>query len=279
MRIYLSGAEASPHALMAMAYRPARCILTSFFYRTKHRKEDAMWVRFMVAAKYRMADSGAFSFLYGSGGVIDFDKYLDEYTVWLRQNVRAGMLDNWIELDLSQRVGYAWVHAQRTKLVAGGLGAGLINVWHSDADWDYWLYLLREAAEPGRSGFVAIEGHHDDRDPLDYARFIAEAYRVGVRVHGFMITGGSDLERYPFFSVDSTSWQATTRYGGTQSLSRKNVGVRLRHDGRVSRNPDMGDRVRYLVENLGQWAEVEQRATRMWISRGVDWSTATGHEC
>ncbi len=280
MRVHLSGVEASVHALHAAAINPPRCVLTSYHYaktvRTDTRLNPDLWVRCLVGAKHRMVDSGAFSFLYGSGDRgTDFDGYLAGYVAWLRLKARAGLVDTWVELDLSAVLGYDWVHRQRDAIISAGLGAGLITVWHSDADWDYWLRMLDEAARPGRSRYVAIEGHHDDREPLDYARFISEAYRRGVRVHGFMITGSQDLERFPFFSVDSTSWLSGCRYGQVSRLSRKGVGARGVKDGTAPvAGTNWREHVAPLVDSIRTWAEVERRVTEMWSARGVDWGDA-----
>jgi hypothetical protein len=280
VRIHLSAIEASVHALHAAATCPPRCVLTSYHYakavRRDTRLDPDLWMRCLVGASHRMADSGAFSFLYGSGDrSTDFDRYLAEYIEWLRGKTRAGLLDTWVELDLSGVLGYDWVHRQRDAIVGAGLGRGMITVWHSDADWSYWLSLIDEALRPGRSGYVAIEGHHDDREPLDYARFIAAAYQRGVRVHGFMITGSADLERFPFYSVDSTSWLAGSRYGQVSRLSRTGVGARGAKDGTA---PSPGSNWRLhvpaLVESIRTWQEVERRVTESWAARGVDWGDA-----
>ena len=158
MKIFLSGAEPTLHSLNAAVACELPNVLTSYHYAQQALKDSrrcALWTRLMVTAKSRMIDSGAFSFLYGATNakekpMPDFDQYLAGYMVWLRSQLRVGLADFWVELDLSQIVGYSWVHAQRDKMIANGLGAGLIAVWHSDADWGYWLDLLREAKRPGR---------------------------------------------------------------------------------------------------------------------------------
>jgi hypothetical protein len=265
--------EASIEAIYAMALRASPSILTSFYYRNKHAGLSELWVRAMHAASHRMVDSGAYSFLYGAKLAIDFDLYLTKYLSWVRDNSRSGVVDWWVELDLSQILGYDWVHKQRDKMIADGLGAGLITVWHSDADWAYWLYLIEESLRPGRSRYIAIEGHHADREKLDYTKFIAEAYRKGVRVHGFMITGCGDLERWPFYSVDSTTWKSCVIWGGSSSLSRTSTGICHQHVGRgVWLGSVIKDRIPFMLQSIDTWAAYERRITESWVARGVDWS-------
>jgi hypothetical protein len=278
VRIFLSGIETGLHCLNAAAATRLPHVLTSFHYAQaalKDRARATLWTQVMVLAKRRMIDSGAFSFLYGSGDrSVDFDRYLAEYIDWAARMTRLGFADVLVELDLSQILGYDWVHRQRERVVASGLGERMITVWHSDADWSYWLDMLRDAALPGRSRYVAIEGHHDDREELDYARFIAEAYRRGVRVHGFMITATTDLEKWPFYSVDSTSWLAPCRWGTRHVLSRVGTGATAKGGTGLGPKPGTPQMhyVRPLIQSARTWLEVERRVTESWEARGVDWS-------
>lgn len=277
MKIFMSGAEVDGHCINAAVLTPFRNMLTSFLYASKlaapGRPLHAAWRRAMVQAERRMVDSGAFSFLFGKPNTApDFDQYAARYLLWLRAQRRQGLVDTWVELDLSAVLGYAWVHKQREAMIAAGLGIGLITVWHSDADWAYWLHLLDEASRPGRSRYVAIEGHHADRAELDYGRFIAVAFERGVRVHGFMLTSQEALERWPFYSVDSTSWVAPARYGIEHVMERNRPSGTTRWTGRVAKPTGEGDSwVEPLVRNARRWLEVERRVTEMWRARGVDW--------
>lgn len=215
---------------------------------------------------------------------IDYDKYLDEYIIWLKQMKRKRLADVWVEIDIGAVTSESWVVRQREKFLGMGLGAGLINVWHSgDHDWDYWLYLLKEAAQPGRSRWVAVEGNQIDRDPLDYIPFLKVAFDMGVRVHCFRMTASKALAKYPFFSVDSSSWTAPVRTGGFTTSSKTGIvknstkqlgsswrgaNTKKRPDGKRAKS-DL--RLAILVESAASWLRSERRFDALWKKRGVDW--------
>ena len=297
MKILLAAIETAAEHAVVIERAKAPFLLTSFFYA---RKTAAMvpWVRALQGAQLRFADSGAFTLrtsvlsVVGTSGAasaagVDYDKYLAEYLAWLRIHSRAALLDVWVELDLGAIVGLDWVHAQRKAYQRAGLSHGLVNVWHSDNDWDYWLYLLREAKQPGRSNYVAIEGHQLNRPALDYGKFLHAAYQRGVRVHGFKMTALEDLRRYPFYSVDSSSWLSPTRTGQIPYIDRLG-GVTNRKKMRAhepqfraaimhqtsSRAPKRAERLVLLDASARAWVQASHQLTAIWKRRGVFWDAA-----
>jgi hypothetical protein len=213
---------------------------------------------------------------------------------WLVRWKRLNLIKWWVELDIDLIMGWDWVHAQRQKMVAAGLGKGLVNVWHSSADWDYWVYLLREARRPGRSCYVAIEGVNPAVPQLDYGKFLREAYARGVRVHGFKMTTAADLQKYPFYSVDSTSWIMPGQMGSqpallrTGGVSNKNTTSMMRGfrtgklrmgQHRLWHAPVPKAQTKYFRRELLQvsvraWLTAERHLTDLWRLRGVDWEAA-----
>jgi hypothetical protein len=243
-------------------------------------------------AKLRLADSGAFTFRsagLGQGDAsalsVDFDAYLDAYCQWIVSMSRLGLIDYWVELDIGLVAGTPWVLKHRQKFLAMGLGRGLVQVWHSgEHDWNDWLALIEEACLPGRSRYVAIEGHQTYRGPLDYARFIKAAYDRGVRVHAFKITGHEDLKRYPFWSVDSTSWTYPVRHdinlqtvvdGGIMFVKRSTKFTNSRtYKAPLGRSLSPQQRLDVLINSAKSWVIVERQLDDLWTARGVDWRRA-----
>jgi len=297
VKIFLAAIESNwEHAAAALA-EGAKHVLTSFFYAQKKHVYRREWLQCMRAAKIRFIDSGAFtlrtsvlSLVSTSGSQqaqdVDYDKFLSEYLTWLKWLRGLGSADYWVELDIAAVTSYDWVHKHRQKILAAGLGSGLINVWHSDQDWAYWLYLLKEAKKPGRSGYVAIEGNQLNRAPLDYTKFLKEAYLRGVKVHGFRMTSREAIQRHPFYSVDSSSWitvsslggyMLQTRTGGVVSTqSKKPVpGARPAWHGVM---PKKGTTSRIRIDALrasaNAWITAEKQVDALWLARGVDWDKA-----
>lgn len=301
MKIFLATVEtAKGNAIGAMA-AGAENVLTSYYYagyiRRSYRQD---WLSCMRHAKLRLIDSGAFTLRtsvqklvstagkQGAAGV-DYDRFLSEYITWLREMRGLGLADLWVEVDIAIMTSYDWVNRQRNKIVAAGLGEGLINVWHSDQDWDYWLHLLREACKPGRSRYVALEGNQLNRDPLDYTKFLREAYDRGVRVHTFRMTSQEMLLRYPFYSVDSSSWispanmgstTVTTRLGGVRNVRSPEAAsadseVRRTWLGHMPKTKTTYQgRVDAMVASARAWIAAERHITNIWLARGVDWDAA-----
>jgi len=298
MLIFLAALESTSDHAIAAAMAGVPHVLTSYFYAGYRNKSVRVeWIHALKQAKVRFIDSGAFTLRTSvlnlvtttgnaEGANVDYDHYLHSYASWLKRLAPAGLADVWVEMDIGAVTGHDWVDKHRAKLIGAGLGHGLINVWHSEHDWLYWLYLLREAKRPGRSGYVAIEGHQIGRSPLDYRRFLHEAYRRGVKVHGFRMTTAEDLRRWPFYSVDSSSWIAPVRNGtypiviragGVQHTRRRNVksGERSVWMGPISNNGTTSTwRKNILTESARAWVTAERQLDAMWRARGVDWDQA-----
>ncbi len=299
MKIYLSAIEtAIDHSIAATAAKVPH-VLTSFFYcawKGGLGQRRAMWETCLRQAKLRLADSGAHTFrtagwghAAASGSVLgtDIDAFLDAYIKWVWTTSRAKLIDYWVELDIGLVSGTKWVNEQRAKIIGAGLGHGLIQVWHSDEhDWAYWLHLLTEAKATGRSNYVAIEGHNNSvRTQHDYARFLHEAYRRGVKVHAFKITDHEGLKKWPFYSVDSTSWIAPSRYG-CRTLKVRSGGVVLsraetnQNDYRdawrapIGRTTTVQERIPLLIRSAETWVEAERQLDELWKARGIDWDKA-----
>ncbi len=303
MRIFLSAIESNPPHSLAVIAAKAKNLLTSFFYAGYMRgprglgKGQEPWERALQQAELRLADSGAHTFRVAGHGFanasdvlsIDFDAFLDQYIKWLQKWSRRGLLDVWVELDIGLVTGTPWVERARKKFIAAGLGHGLIQVWHSDEhDWDYWLWLLKEAQLPGRSRYVAIEGHNPSRPQHEYTPFIKAAYEQGVKMHAFKITDAPGLKKWPFYSVDSTSWIAPCRFGvrqlklrtgGLMSASRTKRGrvedgTRDLWSGQIRSTVPYQEMMDILVGSAKAWVKMEGEIDHMWRTRGVDWEKA-----
>jgi len=301
MKIFLAAIESSREHASAAVHAGAQHVLTSFFYAGYLRKTYRdVWLQCLRQAGLRLIDSGAFTLrtsvsdLVSTSGSanaedVDYDAFLARYIEWLRWLRTAGLADLWIELDIAMMASYDWVHRQRDKIIGAGLGAGLVNVWHSDQDWAYWIELLEECRRPGRSNYVAIEGNQLNRDPLDYTRFLKEAYARGVRVHAFRMTSQEAIQKWPFYSVDSSSWITPTSQGSYVMSTRAGGVVNIRHQGEglgesmlrpswygiMPRNGTTSRlRVDCLVASARAWIEAERHVTDIWRARGVDWDAA-----
>ena len=105
------------------------------------------------------------------------------------------------------------------------------------------------------------------------------------KFHGFAITSPSLMIKFPFYSVDSTSWTIGSRYG--QVLKLKDFGLKLsyirtrqgkdefsKHFINAGELLDIPNKKMALVRDLHNaqvFAQLEENLTRVWAKRGVIW--------
>ena len=154
-------------------------------------------------------DSGAFSLLgsqkYKTKGV-DWDDYVERYA----DAVNKYGIDNFIELDLDAIIGIKEVERLREKLERL-TGRQCMPVWHKSRGWDYWLRMIEEYEYVCIGGIAAW-----DITPAEIGIFrplLAEAKKHNCKVHGLGFTNTTKLAQFPFYSVDSSTWNSGARWG------------------------------------------------------------------
>lgn len=88
------------------------------------------------------------------------------------------------------------------------------------------------------------------------------------KIHGFGLVNWEFMKRYPFYSVDATSWQNPTRYGQyfemmNGKLQRKNGDKAIKHI--------IKDKNEQLKNSVLEFIKAEQYITKLWESRGIKW--------
>lgn len=161
-------------------------------------------------------DSGAFTYLNGADGNINWDKYVENYAAFIN---KYGV-KNFIELDIDPIVGIKEVERLRSKLEQL-TDKKSIPVWHKSRGKDYWLKMVREYNYVAIGGIVTRE-----IKPSEYKYFhwlLAEAKKQNCKVHGLGFTNLKGLEEYNFYSVDSTSWLSGNRFGSIYKFNGKTL--------------------------------------------------------
>lgn len=80
------------------------------------------------------------------------------------------------------------------------------------------------------------------------------------KFHGFGFTMRKFLERYPFYSVDSTSWLAPISWG--QNMGGGQVG---------EMHIKKRDNKKAIVIGINKYLELEKYITDLWTARGITW--------
>lgn len=207
MRIYLAGNGHLPFLKDDFTdfYR-----LESFHYIAKRE------LPFINRYKSFLLDSGAFTFMNKSNDNVNWNAYIEEYAAFINEH----NVELFFELDIDPIVGIDKVEELRHKL-ENLTGKQCIPVWHKSRGKDYWLRMIQEY------GYVAIGGIVTrEIKPAEYPYFtwfLNEAAKNNCKVHGLGFTNLREIERYRFYSVDSTSWISGNRFGGVYTFNGRSM--------------------------------------------------------
>lgn len=155
-------------------------------------------------------DSGAFS-AYTLGATID----LDEYCNYIKENPDLVLVEDGILLAAClDGIGDPLLTYQNQKRMEAQ-GVTPLPVFHSGEDERYLEYYVAHYPYICLGGLVG--GHTKQLEIwLDrvWGKYLLDgAGRPKCRVHGFGITSIPLMERYPWWSCDSTSWIQTASFG------------------------------------------------------------------
>lgn len=152
-----------------------------------------------------LLDSGAYTFMNSYKGEITkkvIDEYLDRYIEFVKKyNIKY-----FFNLDLDTIIGIEETKKLRHRLEKG-VGRRSIPVFHKIMGLDMFKELCKEY------DYVAIGTIGDflkNKLILKKMNMIAREYKC--KVHGLGFTP-KDVEKYGFYSVDSTSWLSGGRFG------------------------------------------------------------------
>jgi len=207
VKVYLAGERSRSNAHENLWFKFVRRRLFSYFY---HGFETNTPSKEVLEAKERTADlfldSGAFS-AFTKKAVISVERYAD----FVRET--RGMWTVCSSLDAigDAEQSYAYFKELRT------LGADVCPVFHAREDY-HWLVRYLDEGHP----YIFLGGMVPESSPwlLQWLDHIWDKYLTNndgtprVKVHGFGLTNQKLMMRYPWYSVDSSSWLMTGIYGG-----------------------------------------------------------------
>lgn len=153
-----------------------------------------------------LLDSGAFTFMQGKGGAVNWNDYVERYADFINRN----KIEKFFELDIDSVTGYETVIQLRKKLEAL-TGRQCIPVWHKSRGIQEYKKHCQEYSYVGIGGYVIKE-----LTPQDYEAFpvmINYAHSQDAKVHCLGYTKLANLRKHHFDSVDSTAWTTGNRFG------------------------------------------------------------------
>lgn len=197
MKIFLAGTYSRPD----LAKQKPLYMLESFWYIKDWQKDYIN-----KNTKMFLLDSGAFTFMNSNKGEVNWKEYIDRYCEFIVKND----VKYFFELDIDSVVGYEKVK-EFTKYIEKKTQRKCIPVWHKNRGLEEWKRLTKEYDYVAIGGIVTKE-----IPPQEYDIFVPLlkiAKENNCKVHGLGFTNTSKLNKYHFYSVDSTSWLKASRFG------------------------------------------------------------------
>ena len=164
-----------------------------------------------------LLDSGAFTFMNTVKGNVNWNDYIDKYISFINKNG----VQHYFELDIDVIVGYEEVKRIRAK-IERETGVKSIPVWHKSRGIEEYKRLVNEYEYISIGGIVTKEIKKEEYPLLK--KIVQYAYDRGTKVHGLGFTP-KDVGQYKFYSVDSTSWKSSRRFGSMYKFDGKEIKV------------------------------------------------------
>lgn len=216
--------------------------LESFAYISKFEKT--------ILDKYNtfLLDSGAFSYLNNSkNNNINWDNYIKEYSNFINKY----KIKYFFELDIDFIVGIKEVERLRNKLEKQ-TNKKCIPVWHKSRGLEYWKQMCKEYNYIAIGGLVTKEIKGNEYDV--FIPLLKIAAKNNCKVHGLGFTNLKGLEKYKFYSVDSTSWLSGNRFGAVYWFNGKTM---------IKQKKKQGQRIitsKAARNNFKQWVKFSKYA-------------------
>ena len=153
-----------------------------------------------------LIDSGVFSILNNNKKNIDFDEYKNNYIKFIKKNDNNN-INGFFELDLGALIPYTLVKQYREELFDST--DKIIPIWHSYLGIEEYKNLCNDYNYIGIGGIALKQIKLNKLPPL-----LKYAHNHGTKIHALGLTTINYLNKYPFDSVDSTTY-SQARFGKT----------------------------------------------------------------
>ena len=192
-----------------------------------------------------LLDSGAFTFMQGTRGPVNWDDYIGNYARFIVRN----KVEKYFEMDIDTVVGYDKVKEYRKKLERL-TGRKSIPVWHKSRGVEEFKKMCDEYDYVAIGGIVSGEIRRDEYSI--FPALIKEAHRKNTKVHGLGFTNLALLPQVHFDSVDSTAWTAGNRFGFVYYFDGKTMKKKTAPSGHR-----LADSRRAALNNYVEWIKFQ----------------------
>tara|TARA_R100000655_G_scaffold34745_1_gene67588 strand:- start:7550 stop:8443 length:894 start_codon:yes stop_codon:yes gene_type:complete len=243
MDVYLAGLSSRPFVLKE---QDKICVLESFYY-----IKD--WMIPYIQNEWNfLLDSGAFTFMNDkkNNGNINWNEYTEKYADFINKN----NIDLFFELDIDSIIGIKNVEKLRTKLEKL-TNKQCIPVWHKTRGKKYWEKMIKEYDYVAIGGLVSNVKYKNKIEKY-FPYFIKTAKENNCKVHALGYTSVKSLKKYPFYSVDSTSWIQGNRGGFLYKFTGNNI---------IQINKPQNTRLKAkktAIHNFNEWVKFQKYAEK-----------------
>jgi hypothetical protein len=173
-----------------------------------------LWTEAKEYAKEHKTDEWAF---YDTPA---FYEYMDGYAAFVKKHQEA--IDYYANVDAIPNPELTWRNQQYLENTHGLVPVPVVH-YRTEMKW------LERYVDAGH-GFIALGGLVGSTDQAECRAWLDRCFQIicdtkdrlpRVKVHGFGVTVHELLLRYPWYSVDSTSWTQVGAYGGILVPKRK----------------------------------------------------------
>ena len=209
---FFSGTE--PNDYFDMVSKETNTMLMSYLY-IRNKGVKILEERYEKCPGLKiLLDSGAFTFNtseeYQNKEKYDlayWEKHVDIYAKFIRKHKEHIFAA--VELDIEYLVGLEKVDEWREKYFRPleKEGIQIIYVWHEERGLSGWEDMCKRFPYVGMTFAV---GTINEQNVIKMFN-IAKKYRT--LVHGFAVSGGYLLTKFPFYTSDSSTWLVGTQYG------------------------------------------------------------------
>ncbi len=219
-------------------------ILESYHYITKQEWMFPLFKEF----KGFLLDSGAFTFMTSmKGQKVNWEQYVINYGNFVKQH----NIKHFFELDIDPIVGLKEVERLRN-LLEQTAQRKCIPVWHKSRGLEYWKQMVKEYNYVAIGGIVTQEIKRSEYDV--FLPLLKIARENNCKVHGLGFTNLKGMEKYKFYSVDSTSWLSGNKFGAVYLFDGKTM---------QKQNKQLGQRVKtneVAIHNFSEWVKFSKYA-------------------
>ena len=275
--------------------KPLNVLFSYYYLANKDEKTIKDTLKYFKSiGTFIMIDSGAHSFFSEEGLSIahskkkktkqtDFSVYAQNYCDWLKKFGKY--IDIAVELDIDVLIGYKKVKEIRAILESSG--TPIMPVWHTSLGEAEWDNMIANYPYVG----IGLGDAKSTKSILNVDFFVnklVKAIKNKTKVHAFGMVRPNYMLKLPFYSVDSSSWNAGSRYGQLVGYDEKNIKIVQK---RVQNQKDFLKVVNHLrldtsptdlfkaarsyvnrdIINVQAYKKLEDVITRVWSSRGIVW--------